>query len=141
MENTQQPALGPKDPRFKADRKENRENFWVDLPPAAKEESPGLAPRSLARIPRETGPSLPFVDDPASPAGKDAPPKATGQAGGPADTRIQRAPLYGPGSIINTTDADIITYRMNRSHADPQGSWTGVPEDPGETPAQDADDL
>ena len=27
------------------------------------------------------------------------------------------------------------------SFTDPQGSWTGVPLDPGETPVQDADDL
>lgn len=27
------------------------------------------------------------------------------------------------------------------SETDPQGSWTGKPEDPYETPVQDADDL
>ncbi len=27
------------------------------------------------------------------------------------------------------------------SKSDPQGSWTGVPENPFETPVQDADDL
>ena len=30
---------------------------------------------------------------------------------------------------------------MVDSPADPQGSWTGVPENPAETPVQDADDL
>ena len=28
-----------------------------------------------------------------------------------------------------------------QSGTDPQGSWTGVPADPEETPVQDADDL
>ena len=27
------------------------------------------------------------------------------------------------------------------SRTDPEGSWTGLPDDPGETPVQDADDL
>lgn len=32
------------------------------------------------------------------------------------------------------------TLRANQE-ADPLGSWTGTPADPGETPQQDADDL
>lgn len=31
--------------------------------------------------------------------------------------------------------------RQDPSHTDPDGSWTGVPENPWETPVQDADDL
>ncbi len=32
-------------------------------------------------------------------------------------------------------------FRQRPSHTDPNGSWTGVPEDPMEVPVQDADDL
>lgn len=31
--------------------------------------------------------------------------------------------------------------RLHPSKTDPDGSWTGVPQDPMETPVQDADDL
>lgn len=31
--------------------------------------------------------------------------------------------------------------RLNDSKTDPQGSWTGQPQDPNEVPVQDADDL
>lgn len=31
--------------------------------------------------------------------------------------------------------------RTPPSFTDPQGSWTGLPEDPTDTPVQDADDL
>ena len=142
MENTQSNAFDPKAPGSnKMSREENQEHFWVNLPTSVRAARPDLAPRQLNRLPRENSPSLPYVDDPAAKTGKDAPPKATGEANGFADTRIQRAPLYGPGSIINTTDADRITYQMNQSRTDPQGSWTGVPEDPSERPVQDADDL
>ena len=32
-------------------------------------------------------------------------------------------------------------FAQQPSFTDPQGSWTGVPFDPEETPVQDADDL
>ncbi|RKJ60057.1 hypothetical protein D7Y09_17885 [bacterium 1XD42-1] len=32
-------------------------------------------------------------------------------------------------------------FRQRPSHTDPNGSWTGVPENPMEVPVQDADDL
>ena len=32
-------------------------------------------------------------------------------------------------------------FEIRPSATDPQGSWTGVPEEPGEKPVQDADDL
>lgn len=31
--------------------------------------------------------------------------------------------------------------QVNNSHFDPNGSWTGVPDNPLKTPEQDADDL
>ncbi len=31
--------------------------------------------------------------------------------------------------------------QVNRSHYDPNGCWTGVPDNPLKTPEQDADDL
>ena len=33
------------------------------------------------------------------------------------------------------------TFSMQATKTDPQGSWTGVPENPDEKPVQDADDL
>ena len=33
------------------------------------------------------------------------------------------------------------TWWPGHAKTDPQGSWTGKPEDPMETPVQDADDL
>ena len=33
------------------------------------------------------------------------------------------------------------TWWPGHAETDPQGSWTGKPEDPMETPVQDADDL
>lgn len=39
--------------------------------------------------------------------------------------------------------ADAVRAILNEapSFTDPQGSWTGRPEEPDETPVQDADDL
>ena len=34
-----------------------------------------------------------------------------------------------------------VAHAMRDEEGDPQGSWTGVPADPEETPVQDADDL
>ena len=33
------------------------------------------------------------------------------------------------------------TFSMKAPKTDPDGSWTGVPKNPGEEPVQDADDL
>ena len=40
-------------------------------------------------------------------------------------------------------EADAVREIMEQepSRTDPQGSWTGLPEDEDETPVQDADDL
>ena len=41
---------------------------------------------------------------------------------------------------MDQTKADPRT-KAQQSNTDPLGMWTGVPEDPFETPVQDADDL
>ena len=38
-------------------------------------------------------------------------------------------------------DKEIIAGLFRRVRTDPQGSYTGVAEEPGEEPVQDADDL
>lgn len=41
----------------------------------------------------------------------------------------------------NDQDKEITAGLFRRVRTDPQGSYTGVPEEPGEEPVQDADDL
>ena len=36
---------------------------------------------------------------------------------------------------------EIVLKKENRINTDPNGSWTGVPDDPYEKPVQDVDDL
>ena len=48
--------------------------------------------------------------------------------------RKRRLPIFfTSGSLMESQPEQIVT--------DPFGSYTGVPEDPNETPVQDADDL
>ena len=41
----------------------------------------------------------------------------------------------------NDHNHEVTTDTFRRVRTDPQGSYTGVPEEPGEAPVQDADDL
>lgn len=41
----------------------------------------------------------------------------------------------------NDQNNDFTVDPFRRVRTDPQGSYTGVPEEPGEEPVQDADDL
>lgn len=48
-------------------------------------------------------------------------------------------PLHCPGKDVTQKVMSKMTPRPSKS--DPNGSWTGVPINPWETPVQDADDL
>ena len=41
----------------------------------------------------------------------------------------------------NDINHEVTADPFHRPMTDPQGSYTGVPEEPGEEPVQDADDL
>ncbi len=44
-----------------------------------------------------------------------------------------------PGN--NVMDLPLALAQMQNPSTDPQGMWTGVPDDPNEVPVQDQDDL
>ena len=114
--------------RHRRNHSDEKEEFWVDLPTILERHSPSERAAGQALGPRDTplqreAPAVPGEATRQEPYG----PSFTGQA--PAEPP---AGQRGPAGTALTSPA---------SATDPDGSWTGLPEDPLDTPVQDADDL
>ncbi len=70
-----------------------------------------------------------------------SPPDTFRREGVFAVRREKRVPQNPPDGDMSPMALSMRLINLGHPVTDPQGSWTGVPADPRETPVQDADDL